>query len=216
MPLLARPRVRSGGRLPPLWPGTRACSAMLSTRDRFRVGRVVEHLDRHPAARSRRPAAPGRSARSPSSPKPGPRRFASLAWKWPVRTPPCRRIRSRDRLRLADIALTSRCSTKLGWSATVERARQRVGAGVHEVGLGGDSGSRHSVTPQFLRASAATGVQRVCRQPVGLFARPPAGAGAGPASRRPSRRRRGRGSAGPARRGSPRSCGGRPRPGEVR
>ena len=101
--------------------------------DRLRVRRVVENLDRHPAGIAASSAGPGRSAGNRSSPKPGPRRLASLAWKWPVR-PAYLRIRSGIGSASDDIAFTSRCRTKFGLIDAVEQF-DRLGAGRQEVGF---------------------------------------------------------------------------------
>ena len=68
-------------------PQARAHVLDAASRDGLGIGRVVEYLDRHPAGRSRCPRSAWKIGTKSTSPNPGPRRLASLAWKWPASCP---------------------------------------------------------------------------------------------------------------------------------
>ena len=129
--------------------------------DRLRVGRVVEHLDRHPAARSSRPAAPGRSARSRCRRSRG--RGGSGRWRGSGAGPSrvARGSRPGAGAASADIAFTSRCSHEVGWPSRSDQL-DALGGGVDEVGLRPATAAPGRGTRRRRRAPAA--VREACRR----------------------------------------------------
>ena len=182
---------------------TRACSGC--SRGRSCPGRASSRTPRPtPSRRSRVSRSARKIGLKSVSPKPGPRRFGSLAWKWAV-CAAFARITSGVGVASADIAFTSRCSWTFGWpsrriSSTASAAvfMKFVSAGVERF--------QAEVHAGLLQGGQAV-AERVEGVVVGLLrGSRRRGCSAGAASRGPGCRRPGRRQRGPGPRGTRRSA----------